>query len=62
MRINSKKNSDSPLSLEVVERDDDDDDHDDDDDESCYLRHVDRSINFLDPHDDHQTIVITISF
>ena len=30
MRMNSKKNSDSPLSLEVVERDDDDDDHDDD--------------------------------
>ena len=30
MRINSKKNSDSPLSLEGVERDDDDVGHDDD--------------------------------
>ena len=33
MRMNSKKNSDSPLSLEVVERDDDDDDDDDDHDD-----------------------------
>ena len=36
MRINSK-NSDSPLSLEVVERDDDDDDHDDDNADSDAL-------------------------
>ena len=35
MRINSKKNSDSPLSLEVVERDDDDDDDDDHDDDNA---------------------------
>ena len=35
MRMNSKKNSDSPLSLEVVERDDDDDDDDDHDDDNA---------------------------